>query len=172
MKKFLATMLAILMLATCALTAVSCAKPEMDFAKIEEKFKDDEKIMVSYTKDADKLDPNEEETLTLYKMPENEDDDAEYLYMIRYKDTKSAKLAYEEIKASIEYQKEAIKREIKTIENLLDQYEDKLSSDEIDEYNDEIKDLKEDLEEMDGYSIGRSGKVVWYGNESMVEATK
>jgi hypothetical protein len=175
MKKILATMLAILMIATSVLTFASCfgAKPEMDFAKIEEKFKDDDKVMVNYKKDADKLDANVEEEITLYKAAESEDDDAEYLYIIRYKDTKSAKIAYEGLKMQVDNSKKNIELEIKEYENLLKQYEDKLSSDEIADLNDDIKDLKEELEELkDDLSFGRSGKVVWYGNTSLVEATK
>ena len=174
MKKILATMLAILMIATSVLTFASCfgAKPEMDFAKIEEKFKDDEKVMVNYEKDADKLDANVEEEISVTKMPESEDDDAEFVYIIRYKDTKSAKIAYEGLKMQLENSKKSIKLEIKEYENLLKQYEDKLDSEEIDDINDDIKDLKEDLEDLDNYSFGRSGKVVWYGTEDLVKETK
>lgn len=172
MKKILATMLAVLMLATCVLTFASCgAKPEMDFAKIEEKFKDDEKIVVSY--DKEDLDANVEEEISLYKPAESEDAESEMLYIVRYKDTKSAKLAYKELKMSFDNQKKAIKLEIEYNENMLKQYEDKLTSDEINELNDEIKELKEDLEDLkENISFGRSGKVVWYGNTSLVEATK
>ena len=95
------------------------------------------------------------------------------LYMTEYADKKSAKLAYEEIKAEYETAIEELKREIKEYENILKKYEDKLDSDKIDHYEDEIKDLEKELEELkEDSAYGRSGKVVWYGSVKAVEDTK
>ena len=175
MKKILATMLAILMIATSVLTFASCfgAKPEMDFAKIEEKYKDNEDVYVNYVKDADKLDANVEEKISVTKKIGSGDDvDSVYLSITRYKDTKSAKLAYEQLKISQDASKQLYKNYLKEAQYILDNYSDKLSSDEIDSYKEDIKEYEDALEKIENSTFGRSGKVVWSGDKDLIKETK
>ena len=162
MKKFLAAILMLIMV----LSMVSCvARPEMDLEEAKDNL-EDEDYRVSYTDDEDDLDAGYEEMLMASK-----DDD--YLYVVKFGDVKSAKLAYEELKLEREAEIDETKLEIKKIEHLLKKYERDLDSDEIDEYEDELKELEDKLDDMKKeFVYGRSGKVVWYGTADAIDASK
>ena len=169
MKKILSRLFLMVTFLGFTVALVGCgAKPELDFDEAKKNLEAKDYIVVVNDKE-EALEVNVVKTLYAYSF-ENKDSG---LYMTEYADKKSAKLAYEEIKAEYETAIEALKREIKEYENILKKYEDKLDSDEIDHYEDEIKDLEKELEELkEDSAYGRSGKVVWYGSVKAVEATK
>ena len=164
MKKLLSVLLALMMIIG-TLALVSCGpKPELD---IDAAAKALEKADYDVDVDDEFSNPSIEKRLSA-----ESEDGKDYIYIVVYKDTKSAKLAYEDQKMSLDQYKEEIKLKIETYEHLIDEYESDLKSDEINSYKDKIKDYEKTLEEMDEYVIGRSGKTIWYGTEKAVEATK
>ncbi len=180
MKTILAKLLAVALIVVMVLSLASCgAKPELDLEDAAENLEDKD-YLVRYIDDKDELELNE--VATLYAS--NDDD---FLRVVEYKDAKSAKLAYEEIKMEydleiqeIKVEIEAIELEIKFYEHMLDEYDKDLDSDdiddleeEIDDLNDEIKDLEKNLEKYkEEYSYGRSGKFVWAGTVDAIEDSK
>lgn len=169
MKKILSRLFLMVTFLGFTVALVGCgAKPELDFDEAKKNLEAKDYFVAVNDKE-ELLEVNVVKTLHAHSLENND----YRLYMTEYADKKSAKLAYEEIKAEYETAIEALKREIKEYENILKKYEDKLDSDEIDHYEDEIKDLEKELEELkEDSAYGRSGKVVWYGSVEAVEATK
>ena len=172
MKKLLSVTLVLLLAVCCMLTMVSCfgggEKPELDLEKAAEALEDRD-YTVEYTDDDLEI-PALEEQLRASK---STDGDHEYIYILRFKDTKSAKLYYENIKLGRESQQKSSELEIEFYEHLLKKYEDDMKSDEIDEYEDELKEMKKALENsQEDYTYGRSGKIVWYGTTKAAKHTK
>lgn len=166
MKKLLVVLLALTMLVgTLALTSCG-AKPELDLDDAADALEDAD-YSVSFKDDED--DPSVDEAL--YARSDDYDD---YVYIVVYKDTKTAKLAYKELKLDQDQEKESLELEIKYYEHILNKYEDDMDSDEVDDYEDKLKDLKKELEKLEDGEIvyGRSGKTVWYGTKKAIEATK
>ena len=179
MKTILAKLLAVALIVVMFLSLASCgAKPELDFGDAADNLEDhDYEVLI----DDDDLDVNVKRMLSAY------DDGDNFLYMIEYKDTKSAKLAYEELKMQydeeikgIEFEIKNIELKIETIEHILEEYDNKLDSDEIDNYKEELdeledglKDLNNELEEAeDEGAFGRNGNIVWIGTIDAIEDSK
>ena len=176
MKNIITKLLVMVIVAIMVLSLASCAtKPEIDFDDACDELEDNG-YTVEITKDG--LDVNQKKVLYAY------DDEDNFLMMIEFKDTKSAKLYYESIKIEYEWRIDKIKAEIdeaelmvETYEYILEEYKNKLDSDEIDEYEekiddlrDEIKDLNEELEEAeDEGAFGRSDNVVWIGTTDAIK---
>jgi len=166
MKRILAALLALTLLVCGALTLTSCApKPELYLEEAKDNLEDAD-YEVSHVDDEDMLSPAVKESLSAH-------DDDNYLYIVVFNDTKSAKLAYKEFKLESDQEIEALELEIKSIKHYLKKYEDDLDSDVIDEYEDELKDLEKELEEeKDEFVVGRSGKTVWYGTKDAIKDSK
>ena len=167
MKRTLAVLLTLAMLIGSVALFASCgAKPQLDLEKAEEAL-EDRGYDVNYNDDAGDDDPTMEESLYAY------DGDGEWLTIVRFADTTTAKLRYQELKLEYDYEIDEIELEIKMLKNQLKKYKKELDSDEIDDIEDEIKELEDELKDLKKENVfGRSGKVVWYGTTSMVEATK
>ncbi len=164
MKKIISALLVFVMLLGCVFTLASCGdKPEMDLEKAKKNLEDAE-YNVSYDDDNDSS-PEIEKSLYAYH-------DEDEISITVYNDTKSARLAYDRSKMEKEFGVQAIEQQIKLMEHYLDEYKDDLSSEEIDEFEDTIKECKKQLEDADNYIIGRSGKTVWEGTKTAIEASK
>ncbi len=169
MKKFLTVLLAAVMLLGCAVVFVSCEKqgpkPNLDLDEVADVL-DDEGYEVEYSDDEDELGVGMVEVLTAY-------DGDNYIHIVKYASTATAKLAHEQAMFEFDTEIEEIKLKIKLYEHYIKKYEDDLDNDEIDYYEDEIKDLEDELEDMnDEVCFGRSGKYVWYGTEDAIKDSK
>ena len=164
MKKFLAGLLALLMLVSSVFVLSSCAKkPQLNLEKAKDALEDND-YRVSYSDDVE--DPAYEERLYASK-------DDHYIVIVKFEKSSTAKLYYQQSKMELDQQIEALEMEIKLAKHLLKTYEDDMKSDEIKELEDEIKDLEKELEEyQEEYVIGRSGKYVWYGDAKAIEDSK
>ena len=162
MKKLLTLALALAMIFSCLFVFASCdePKPELDLEDAVDNL-ENEDYEVTYDDDVDDVGIDE-------RLSASNDDD-EHIMIIVFQDSKLAKMYYEELKASVEYEKESLERELEMYEHMLKKYEDDLSNSEIDEMEDDIKALKKDIKTYNHYVIGRSGKTVWVGTEDAIE---
>ncbi len=166
MKKLLIKLTALGLLAVTLLALASCsiftAKPDLDEYK---KNLEDAKYLVN-EQDEPELPMKE----ALYA---NKIEGGKSLTVMVFEDSKSAKLYFENMELELDNEIESIKIEIDFYEHILKKYDDKLSSDEIDEYEDEIKDLEKQLEELkDEYVLKRKGDTVWFGDKDAFEDAK
>ena len=185
MKKFLSMLLATVLLVAClAFTGCSLfgAKPELDLETAAENLEDADYV-VSFSDDEDELDINVEAQLEAY-----DEDHENYIYITTYKDSKSAKIAYQAIKLEKNYEKDSYNRridsyelEIKNIKNMLEKYEDELDDEDmLDYYEDMLEEAEDALEERkeeyaeekENYVYGRKGNTIWIGTKDALEATK
>ena len=166
MKKIIATLLAAVMLVGCMLAFTSCAQPAIwDLDKAEENLKDND-YSVSYIDNEDELEAGVAKKLYASK-------DEEYLSITVYKDTKTAKYVYENLKLEYDMGLKFYKNEINRLENLLKKHKDDLSDSQIERYEDDIKDYKEYIDEAKKEStFGRIGKTVWYGTKTAAEDSR
>lgn len=159
------TVFALTLLAPAMVFTGCASKPELDLRDAQDNLEDNDYLVTLRDSEED-LDLNEEQILYAY----HKDDS---ITIIEYKDTKSARLAYEAIKLEYETEIEVIELEIKSLEHLLSKYEKELNSDEIDNLEDEIKELNKELEDAkEEYVFGRSGKFVWMGTADAVKDSK
>ena len=174
MKKILSLVLALMMLVGGVLALTSCdktVKPNLDLEKAKTKLEEAEYDEVTLVDKKESLEPGVAKYLRAYK-DGGEDTDDQYIYIVEYKDKKLAKLYYEETKAQLEYQIEALKAEIEIMEMTLELYESEMDSKDIDELKDEIKDCKKELTDYEeNYTIGIDGCFVWYGTIKAAEKT-
>ena len=178
MKKTLIRCAAVLLLIACALSAASCSlfapKPETDvkvaattlerngyLVETIEELEGDSRLGIgikrafraSYT----------------YGIALNE----KSLVMIEFRSPTTAKLYYEEKKAEYDAEIEEISHEIKVYKHLLADYKSRLNGADPILYEEMIEELEEELETLKKeYTVGRSGKVVWYGSTDVIEDTK
>ena len=160
-------LLAICLILATLFCITSCgAKPKLDFEKAKDNLEDKD-YYVEFTDDEDDLQFN---MVALFAA---ENDDGEYLAMVEYKDLKSAKIAYKQLKLERETELEEFELQKKQYKNLLKKYDADLDSDEIDELEDMIKELDKKIEQLKKEELfGRSGKIVWEGTEKAVKASK
>lgn len=171
MKNLMKKLLALALVVSCVFAMASCSlfgpKPPKDLEQVAKDLEDSDDYYASWTNDEDEIDdPSVVERLYV----RSEDDN---LIVIVFESTKAAKLYYKSLEISYNAEIDSTKNQIKMMEYTLKHYEDKLSSDEIDELEDEIKELTEELEEMkDDFVLGRSGKRVWYGSKEILKDIK
>ena len=160
-------LLAICLILATLFCITSCgAKPKLDFDKAKDNLEDKD-YFVEFTDDEDDLQYN------MAALFGAENDDGEYLVMVEYKDLKSAKIAYKQLKLERETELEELELQKKQYKNLLKKYDADLESDEIDELEDMIKELDKKIEQLKKEELfGRSGKIVWEGTEKAVKASK
>jgi len=166
MKRLLAALLAFTMIILGVFSLASCGvgtAPELDFDDAKEAL-EEAGYEVRINEEPSSVDLEK----TLYATKEGKT-----ISIKVYKDSKSAKLAYEELKFQYDAGMDYAKLEIKQLKNKLNKYEDKLSSAEIDEIEDDIKEIEEELEEMKNEtSFGRRGKIIWEGDVEAAKASK
>ena len=173
MRKTLSRLFVVALFAIFALSLVSCTKPELDFDDAEDNLEDaDYTVYVS-----------EKSSVNVEKELRATHKDGDYLLIAEYKDAKSAKIAYQEYKLSRQSQLDELKAEIKYYElrikeykNLIDKYDDDIDADtyeeRIEELEDGIEELEDDIKKVKEMSLGRSGKIVWYGTKDAVKDSK
>lgn len=165
MKKIIVTLLAAAMLISCVCVLASCggqgSKPELDLEDAAENLEDEDYI-VEYEDDEDNLSANVAEKLTA------RNSDGDYIYITVYKDSKSASMAFDELKLKFDYQVKYAKAELKKMKHMVKKYEDDVSYDE-----DDIEDFEEEFKEGKAeYCYGKSGKIVWEGTKNAVKDSK
>ena len=174
MKKTIIRLIALVFVVCFAFSLASCFAPKpliKDLEKAAENL-EDEDYDVYYTDDEDEI-AYHEFGACIAEYLEADDDDDNSIEIVVFKDTKSAKLYYDELKTRLDYQKEYMELYIESLEHQLKKYEDDLDSDEINEIEDTIKELNKALEKVeDEYVIGRSGKTVWAGTKDAIEDSK
>ncbi|MBR3864020.1 MAG: hypothetical protein IKJ19_02745 [Clostridia bacterium] len=174
MKKLFALLFTTIMLLTCVFAMNGCSlfanKPEFDLELAKENLEDRDYYVSYHVIDDYYSYDNKGMKESLYAYNEETDGTIE---IVVFENEKIAKLFLEVIKLEFEQEKEYCELEIKFLEEYLKVYKNKLSSSEIDEIEDEIKELKLEIEEEFGqYIFGRRGKIVWFGNEKGINATK
>lgn len=166
MKKFLALILAAVMLMGCVLAFASCgAKPKLDIDDAEDNLKDEDYMV---TVNDDPSDP-------MYKATLNATNGDDYLRIIWFDKASVAKLYYQSLKMEEKQEKEELELEIKTLKKLIKLYDDDYKSSELDMLEDELKDLEKELKDLkkgDDRVYGRSGKVVWVGTKTAIKDSK
>ena len=95
-----------------------------------------------------------------------------HLTIVIFKSTKSAKLYYEQIDSSFTYSKQTLKNKLEQLEFTLKHHSDDLTSEEIAYYEKEIERVNDILDISKEYVIGRSGKMVWFGQKDWIKAAK
>ncbi|MBE5730639.1 MAG: hypothetical protein E7350_01640 [Clostridiales bacterium] len=160
--------LALIMIVSMIFVFTACsAKPELNF-DIAKKSLEEADYEVEILDDKDELDIGEAEKLMAY----SEDGD-DFIYIIKYENTKYAKLVFEILQQKYEAEIKAIELQIKQIKCILEKFDIDLSSSEIDRYEDELKELYAELEEAkEEVNFGRKGKVVWLGTDKAIEKSK
>lgn len=168
MKKTLARIIALALVIACVFTIVACAKPELDIA--EAKANLEAKDYFVSTGDGEGMFVNNP-AIVEYLTATNGD---ENLTIVKFETSKAAKLYLQSLELQVENKIEELELEIKLAKYMLKKFDDKLSSDEIDDYNDEIKDCEEEIDELEEQldNMGRSGKSVWTGTEDAIKASK
>ena len=140
-------------------------KPKLDFNKAKENL-EDEGYLITYVDNSEFLEVNEKQSLHGYG-------DQEFIYIIEFRDLKSARLFLKYLEAEFDKTTESLKAELKMYKHTLNKYDKELTSEEMDDLKEEIRELEEELEEYEeDYKCGRSGKIVWYGTEDAIEDTK
>lgn len=159
------TVFALALLAPAMVFTSCSAQPELDLRDAQDNLEDND-YYVTLTDSDELLELNQEQILFASR-----GDDS--ITIIEYKDSKSARLAYEAIKFEYETLIKELKLEIKNLEHLLSKYEKELNSHEIDDLEDEIKELNKEMEDAkEEYFFGRRGKFVWVGSFDAIEDSK
>ena len=173
MKKILSTILVAVLLVGCVFALASCSpksqgeKPEFDLKKAAENL-EDEDYTVTHVDDKDSLDVYIEERLSAH-----DKDYENSITIVVFKDSKTAKLYYENRIKSMQEDIDYTEAQIEFYEHILKEYESKLKSEEKDEIEDNIKDMKEELEEYkEDYCYGIDDCTVWYGSADAVKDSK
>lgn len=167
MKKILSSILVFIMLVGCVFTLASCSRPELDLATAKVNLEAKGFTVFLQTKD---LDEGEVQKLTAYDglYP----GEGQYLYVVVYDNTKTAKIMLEQFEIQKKQGKENLEYEIELTEHLLKTYRDELSTSEIADYEDDIKEYKDALDTFDDeFILGRKGKTIWYGTKLAIDAS-
>jgi hypothetical protein len=90
-----------------------------------------------------------------------------WIEIYEFEKAETAKLFYQMLMNEREADMQETKAYIEYYEHLLDDYKDKIKSDEIAELEDSIKEYKEDLEayEEEEKTSGINGKYIWYASD-------
>lgn len=179
MKKTIRNLFTVICLLVILFTLTSCAfmgeTPELDLEEAKENLEDNdyyvhlittEEYEYAFTGDS----ANIEQMLEAYS---NDDDEDDVLVITEFKDSKSALLALRLYKIERDSEIKTLKAEIKSIEHLLEEYEDDMDDNYVEKLEDDIKELKKELRKLqDDYVYGIDGNYVWYGTIDAVEDTK
>jgi hypothetical protein len=171
MKKYLSVLLSLLLLLSLAAGLSACKEeevspiPTLDLEAAAEKLSER-----GYTVDYVKY-LNDEELLDIEGFLYAKKDD-EQIWMYRCKSEKAAELRYELEALELEYRIDTVKQGLEYLEDILDELEDSLSSEEIADYENSIKRYKEALQKEENSFVGYDGCVVWRGTKTALEDTK
>ena len=169
MKKILSSILVFIMLVGCVFTLASCSRPELDLATAKSNLEAKGFTVILQT-NKDYLSEGIVQKLTAYDGLYS--DEGQYLNIIVFDNTKTAKIALEEQEIIKKQSKENLEYQIELTEHLLKTYRDELSTSEIADYEDEIKEYEDVLATFDDeFILGRKGKTIWYGTKLAIEAS-
>lgn len=155
MKKILSMLLVLVTMLTVCTSLVACGgpKPTLNLDKAKRNLKDNDyevEIM-----DGDDWEDVEDGALAIEEVLYAEEEDGDnYIYIIKFKTTKDAKLYYKAEEDGSAW--------VKFLKYVLKKYGDDLDREDRDEIEEEIED----------WTWGCSGKYVWYGTKDAVKDTK
>ena len=156
MKKILSMLLVLVTTLTVCMSLVACGgpKPNLNLDRAKKNLKDNDYYVEMLS--GDDWEDVEDGALAMEEVlyAEDEDDDDNYIYIIKFKTAKDAKLyykAYEDQTAWEEFLKYVLKK-----------FGDDMDREDRDYIEDEFED----------YSWGCSGKYVWYGSKDAIKDTK
>ena len=168
LKKLLATALVMLMLATFCSCSLFTPKPETDFSDAKKALEN-----AGYTATVGLSDYDADYAIKNKLYASKDAGDYEYIYIIEFKDSTTAKKYYKRMQMSDKIDIMEEETEIDFYKHILKKYKKDLTSSEIEDLEEDIEDWKEDLKEYKKeYVSGRSGNFVWYGTKNAIEATK
>ena len=170
MKKFLAIVLVLALLAGCAYLVFDYfdSRPNIgDLEKTKENLEAAGYTVMLITAE-DKIGYLPDGAVK-YLSASDKDDNTLVIYV--YENRELAKLKYEQLKCSLEYQIESIELQIEQLEYDLENNED-LTDDEIKLIEKRIDTYEEALEQFKSYKVGRSGKTIWYGTKDAAKASR
>ena len=157
MKKLFMKLISGLLALVCIVSIAGCSSPKLNIRDAEDALRaKDYEVEIEY--EETEIDGLELLEKSLYA----ERGDA-WIEIYEFKDKKTAKLYYETQKATFDNAVKVAEEWIDFYEYILDEYQDTLSSDEIDDIEDEIKEYKKELEELkeEFECIGINGKYLW-----------
>lgn len=159
MKKLFMKLLAGLMALGCVCLMVACS-PKLNIDRAEETLRE-KGYRVEVVHNAEFYHVGG----LLEKVVYAERDDTN-ISIMQFSDRKTAKLVYNSEREALEIEIETMESYIKFYEHILDEYEGKLLSDQIDEIEDEIKEYQQQKEELEEAlkCVGRNGIYVWVAN--------
>ncbi len=166
MSKNLKIAIALMLLSCTFLTLCSCvAKPKLNLEDAADNLKD-ENYTVYYVEDAEDNNPRYQETLNAYKGDEG-------ISIIKFTDSKTANLYYENLKLEYDYKIDSLRLQIETLKHQIKKYEDDLSKEEIKSLEKTLENCEESLEKYkEDYCFGKSGKTVWYGTKDAAKDSR
>lgn len=194
MKKTLIRIFALVLTICTLFSLASCfaPKPELDLEKAAENL-EDEDYYAGFVDDEDYLEFNMTEMMFAIEKDADFDLDdlayvfsdptelgtelivekTEFLMVVTYADSKSAKYMHDNLKLALDYAVDSAKLNVKAMENTVKEYEDDLDNDDIDNYEDDIKDINKMIERVDEEIVlGKSGNTVWFGTKKAIEESK
>lgn len=174
-------LIALFVLVATLFVFASCSMPpKLNLEKAADNLEDND-YLVMYTDDEDELEAGMKEMLRAMKM-DKDGDDGEYLYIVKFKTLKLARLYYKQLKLQFKTEKDeyeaeiaALKLEIKTAKYELKKYDDDANWDEddIDEMKEELEELQKEFKEFKKDSkFGILGKTVWTGTAKAFKDSK
>lgn len=98
----------------------------------------------------------------------------DHICIVRYEDTKHAKLVFKQRKEAYDAKIEGIELKIEEVEYILEAYAGNLTADEKSRYENELRDLNAELKQAkSGEAFGVIGNILWTGTAGALEdATK
>lgn len=172
MKKFLALILASVMILGSMLAFTSCKEkaPALNYDDAKEALED---AGYSFYEDEEESeDPVYEAKLQAFR---HEDEESDRLEIYWFENEAVAKLYYKGIKMEKEQQIEQIEFEIKFLKKCKKEHKNDYRSTEMEELDDEIKELKNELKIIKNdkeVSFGIDGNVVWKGTNTAIEDSR
>ncbi len=155
MKKILSMLLVLVTMLTVCMSLVACGgpKPNLNLDRAKKNLKDnDYEVEIC---DGDEWEDVEDGALAMEEVLYADDEDGDnYIYIIKFKTTKDAKLYYKAFENEDAW--------VKYLKYVLKKYGDDLDREDREEFEERIED----------YSWGRSGKYVWYGTKDAIKDTK
>jgi len=159
MKKLLTKLLAGFMTLACVCSMAACA-PRLNIDDAEDALRDKGyEVEVEHNTNYYEIEGMVEKALYAER-------DDEWIEMVEFSDSKTAKLAYETEKAYYEAEIAVIESEIALYKHFLKEYQDSLTSEQIDEMEDEVKELKKEKadNEKELECMGRNGACIWFAS--------
>ena len=164
MKKLFMKVVTGLLALGCLFAIAGCSSLKLDIDKAEDVLREKNyEVQIKRDSDFEGVEVILERSLSA-------DKDDEWIDIYEFENNKTAKMFYQMKKGGLDASIQATKSNIEVYEYILEEYSDKLLSDEIDEFEDALKVCKKELVEYEELlaCIGISGKYVWHASHKDV----